>query len=120
MGGTPWLNRQGGQLAMIHIPGPNEPPNAVSPSRPATHNTTIFAYPNPFASSLQVDISDPGTSAVFMYDVLGRVVWSVAVSPRAQRVTLADPALLRLPSGSYFLQTRGAHVSQPVQIIHLK
>jgi hypothetical protein len=96
------------------------PPNSASQPRPARSKLQLSVYPNPFGSTLQLSLPGLREETVILYDILGRTVWSQRVTAGVRNLTISDPRLGQLAFGTYFLQTRGAHLSQPVQIIHLK
>ena len=107
-------------IAMIHVPGPNEPPNALSPNRGTATSSSLAVYPNPFGNSLQIEIGDPRARAVVIYDVLGRTVISSEFPQGTTRWTVSNPELNHLPSGAYYLTVQGVGRVQPIRMMHVK
>jgi hypothetical protein len=96
------------------------PPDAVTNRRAESRAATVSAYPNPFSSTLQLNLPNESSQAVVIYDILGREVWSSPLSAGMRTVTLNDPHLANLPSGTYYLTLRGNSSVAPKQIIHTK
>jgi hypothetical protein len=102
------------------FPPDTTPPNAATPKVAAPPVERISAYPNPFSSSLRLDIPNGQKRTVILYDILGREVWAQDVLDGVHTVSVTDPHLTVLPSGTYFLALRGNSHCVPLQITHFK
>jgi hypothetical protein len=111
------------QIAMIHIPGPNEPPpNAVDPSYPVIRDHRIISvYPNPFNSiiTLSLSLSAPQNTNISLYDITGRHVKNISqgLMPAGDHSLKVDAA--GLPSGTYFVKVdaAGFNVTRSITLI---
>ncbi len=84
------------------------PPDAVpEPKVSTTRAARITVYPNPFTSMLQLDLPVGHGQVVVLYDLLGREVWRRAVPDGEHSLSVNDPHLAQLPSGTYYLTLRG-------------
>ncbi len=94
-----------GQLAMIHIPGPEEPPNAVGnlPRQQPQPIMSITVYPQPVsdAFSFRVDPLLAGRRDVRLYNLLGQQIAAFTPSEQAGIVRYVMPT--GLSAGMYFL-----------------
>ena len=100
---------------------PDTAQNAISPKVAAPHKEeTIAAYPNPFSSSLRLELPNGEKRTVVLYDLLGREVWAQAVADGVKNVAVNDPHLAELPSGTYWLSLKGKGDIKPVKITHCK
>jgi hypothetical protein len=115
--GSMWVPGGGGdgttpysQLVMIHIPGPNEPPNSASdPARPpnvASRQLQVFPQPSSGMIALAVPSQRPGESTeVTVFNTLGQIVY-VGQLPSNQKGVVQ----LRLPpsvaAGRYYISVR--------------
>jgi hypothetical protein len=104
----------------LHLYTWGYPPDAVTERSGAPPKVTVSAYPNPFGSSLQIDLPPVGASSLTLFDILGRTVYSAPVTPNASHVSIASPGLAQLPSGTYFLSIQGNQTVAPKQIVHFK
>ncbi len=95
------------------------PPNDAAENPRPSQTALISAYPNPFTSSLNLELPT-SAQALTIYDLLGRTVWSQQLSSGARRVSIADQSLNQLPSGVYFLKVAGNTEILPQRIIHFK
>jgi hypothetical protein len=86
---------------------------------------SISAYPNPFTSSLRLELPGGEARAVILYNVLGREVWRQTVPAGMRTLSIDDPVLRELPSGTYYLSLEGSAGSgnarpRGIQIVHTK
>ncbi len=95
------------------------PPNDAAENPRPPQTAMISAYPNPFTSSLNLELPT-SAQALTIYDLLGRTVWTQQLSQGARRVSIADQSLSQLPSGAYFLSVEGRDITQRVPILHLR
>jgi hypothetical protein len=104
-----------GQLSMIHVPGPEEPPNALGnlPRRQPQTVTRITVYPQPVsdAFAFRMDPSLHEIRDVRLYNLLGQQVAAFAPSMQADFVRYVMPA--GLSAGTYFLT-----VQTPTRSLH--
>jgi hypothetical protein len=96
------------------------PPDVAASPRMLPSAATLTAYPNPFSSTLQLNLPNESSQAVVIYDILGREVWSSPLSAGMRTVTLNDPHLANLPSGTYYLSVTGTSPAAPIEIHHIK
>jgi len=99
------------QVCMIHVLGPNEPPNAVE-MRPRLmpDSPRLWVYPNPLNPTAVVvmDLARRGVVKVDVFDVLGRRAGKIANGVfEAGRHELQFDAH-ELPTGVYFVQMQTA------------
>jgi hypothetical protein len=110
-----------GSLEQLYLYTYNFPPyNAVPQPRHSNPIVAISAYPNPFTSSLTLNLPQAAAKEVTLYDILGRIVFSQPVPTGARTLNLTPSALGSLPSGTYFLALRGNSATVPLQITHFK
>jgi len=83
-------------------------------------SVTLSAFPNPFTSSLHVELPVANAPAIAVFDILGRTAWSSPLPQGSRSIILNDPRLAHLPSGTYFLALRGNSHCVPFQITHFK
>ncbi len=94
--------------------------SAPQPRAAAFQPPTLSAYPNPFGSSLRVEVPAGQKRTIALYNLLGREVWSQAVPDGVHLISVTDPSLAELPSGTYFLALKGNRTIVPQQIIHTR
>ena len=106
-------------LAMLHIPGPNEP---LASGWPPSNRNLLFefefaAYPNPFNNTLNISLFIPlhNYVAVTLFDLLGRDV-DVIHRGRLETTTLSYTAPPELASGTYFLRVETPSQTQMQKI----
>ncbi|MDQ2771547.1 MAG: T9SS type A sorting domain-containing protein, partial [Bacteroidota bacterium] len=75
-------------------------------SKASFTGASVSAYPNPFISSLQVELGAPvaGDIAVQLVDAVGRRVFATSVRPSGRQFGLTVPA--NIPAGAYTLLLR--------------
>jgi hypothetical protein len=95
------------QVCMVHVPGQNEPPDAVDERTPAIPLSEFMLYPNPTNGGLSVQGPIESVKALSVYNVLGQQVMSLPI-PRGSNGMLSLPQIDALSTGAYFLklQTR--------------
>jgi Secretion system C-terminal sorting domain len=78
--------------------------NTANQNITATNQFGIKAYPNPFVSSVTVNINgDAGDYKLMLVDVLGRVIWT-KVGTKAQGIFEQSINTSTLLKGIYFLR----------------
>ena len=111
VGGNFNLTEQRGQVCVIHVPGPNEPPNAID-MRPRLFpdSPRLSVYPNPLnpMGVVVMDLARRGVVSVEVFDVLGRRAANLANGVfEAGRHELNFDAR-ELSTGIYFVQMQTA------------
>lgn len=109
-------------IAMIHVPGPNEPPNAVR-DRTAQASQPPFSVtvsPNPGQDYLRLELSGivPSRCVVRLFNVLGQQVASREFDSLPSS-TLVFPLPANLPAGSYFGEITAGQEVLRFTFIHL-
>lgn len=111
------------QLAVIHVPGPNEPPNSVNPNfGPRPSFLILSAYPNPFNSTTRISFSLPkaGRGELCVYDITGRLVTTLAdrkFDAGEHEMTFDGKGL---GSGIYFVRMQAGETSKVEKMVLLK
>jgi hypothetical protein len=109
-------------IAMIHVPGPNEPPNAVSDRRPfpSPNSLSVSVSPNPVENQLRLELSALPASKITLrlFNILGQEIVSTeftSVSSPVLSISLPH----RLPSGTYYGLITAGHQTRRFTFIHL-
>ncbi|MDD5088445.1 MAG: T9SS type A sorting domain-containing protein [bacterium] len=102
-------------IAMIHVPGPNEPPNAVDDRTPRSEICTFILSPNPTTGPLFIHGPLEHVQEVAVFNILGQRVWLVEPQPGSAPFIL--PNLSTLPAGPYFVNVRTANETFVQKII---
>ena len=105
------------QSVMFHVPGTEEPVNAIS-ERPAGMARESFSiWPNPTNGSITIKGPFAGLKSVSIYDVLGRRVQDLVLDNLMQPSVSAEVGAL--PSGNYFFRfvTRDGMEMVPLKIV---
>ena len=127
-GGSYWvLGLVAGQngahhIGMIHVPGPNEPPNAVRDRQPLAPvgELRVSVSPNPVQNELRLLLSGIAHSRVTvkLFNLLGQQI--VGQEFERHQGSLLVVSLPRdLPSGSYYGIVTAGRVSRRFSFIHL-
>ena len=95
------------------------PPNDVAGSPRPPQTAQIAAYPNPFTTSLNLELP-VAARELTIYDILGRAVWTQSLTTESRRIALAEPRLNQLPSGVYFLSVDGQGLKQRLPLVHVR
>lgn len=78
------------------------------------------AYPNPFGSALNINISGMGqvgqTAELVMLDITGKVVWSREIEAEYQQSIVEIPAGDLVP-GVYVIQYRTSEISETIRVL---
>jgi len=112
------------QLAMTHVPGPNEPPpQSATPQYPvASDYNLVNAYPNPFNATTTIlfDIASPQYVQLTVYDILGKEVGMLVnnLLPQGKHSVAFDAA--GLPSGIYLYRLEAGSRSETKKMVLLR
>lgn len=82
----------------------------------------ISAYPNPFNSTLSININAEEAGIIYISDILGRFVTELKY-PKGASTTkwnAADKNGKPLPSGAYFIKRKGGSYKDILKVIYLK
>ncbi len=124
---------QTGEILFTHNAGPDSVvipitlrigPNSIDDSEipiPQSFKITSI-YPNPFNSSVTIEYSVPQPERVTigLYDVSGRLMWSVSEETRYSGSHSTSIPALSLASGIYFVKLKGSLGSQTRKIVLVK
>jgi hypothetical protein len=83
---------------------------------------TITAYPNPFNSTLSININAEETGSIYISDILGRFVTKLKY-PKGTSIIkwkAADKDGKALPSGAYFIKNKGGSYKDVLKVMYLK
>lgn len=109
-------------IAMIHAPGPNEPPNASDDCAPQRTRLSlaVAVWPNPVENKLQLELSSiPQTRCMIrLFNILGQQIASKEYTS-LRSTTLVFPLPANLPAGSYFGEITAGQEVLRFTFIHL-
>jgi hypothetical protein len=83
---------------------------------------TIYAYPNPFNSTLSIDISAEKPGDVYISDILGRFITELKYPKGISTIKwdATDKTGKTLPSGAYFIKNKGGGFKDVLEVMYLK
>jgi hypothetical protein len=83
---------------------------------------SISAYPNPFNSSITIEIETDGPGQLNIYDIQGRIVIAYPIAKGGQNIVwdATDAVENSLSSGTYFARVTNGNKSNCIKLIFLK
>lgn len=93
-----------GQIAMLHIPGPNEPLAVGSPpSNSFQHSIEVYPQPNHGSFFFDIPFQLQGEKSLTIYNLLGQRVFDSTLPPVSNSGPYGVQLPLALPTGMYLL-----------------
>lgn len=92
-------NNNGARIVRyVDLPKPELRTSVIDISEPTIKDDLIKSYPNPVKDFLQIEISDNNTCKAVVYDVFGRIVFTINNLSASNSVDFSH-----LPTGVYLL-----------------
>jgi hypothetical protein len=89
---------------------------------PKPSSFSLSAYPNPFNSTLSINIYAEESGSLFISDILGRFVTELKYPKGASTIKwkATDKDGRPLPSGAYFVKNKGGSCKNVLKVMYLK
>jgi hypothetical protein len=83
---------------------------------------TLSAYPNPFNSTLSININSEEAGEIYISDILGRFVTALKFPKGTSTIKwdASDKNGKTLPSGAYFIKQKGGSYKDIIKVMYLK
>jgi hypothetical protein len=96
--------------------------NIINSDTPIPSSFKISAYPNPFNSTLAINIDSEKSGSIYISDILGRFITELRYPKGASTIKWAATGIdgKPLPSGAYFIKNKGGEYKDVLKVMYLK